>query len=218
LGWQRQRRRRARHLADRRGGGRAIALLIGSEPRRAPRGIKEWGHIREEATEESSDVFGILSIADAESLDEAEARLAHGTGPALFFAMCSTVTANDDLALTLSVRVPANVTYRDFDRLLDGVSASTHWIQHRATRPVGAKVGFLAALESLIGTSVESAQDRVEPKRQALTTPFVYKGAVFDLRLAHTERVPQLRIGAEIFRDLMWSANILSSRTSTAVL
>jgi hypothetical protein len=195
-------------------GRRAIALLIGSEPRRAPRRINEWGYIREEAQREGTDVFGIRSIADAKSLDEAEARLAQGTGPALFGVVCSKVTATDDFASTSSVRVPADVTYHDFDRLLDAVSSSTHWLRHRAARPAGAQAGFLTALESLIEKSVENAQDGAGPNREAPSAPYMYKGAVFDLRLSHTDRIAQLQIGSDVFRDLIRGEFTIHHRTS----
>ena len=37
----------------------SVALLIGSEPRRAPRGVNEWGYIREDVSSDSTKVFGI---------------------------------------------------------------------------------------------------------------------------------------------------------------
>jgi hypothetical protein len=195
-------------------GRRAIALLIGSEPRRAPRRINEWGYIREEVQREDTDVFGIRSIADAKSLDEAEARLAQGTGPSLFGVVCSKVTATDDFASTSSVRVPADVTYHDFDRLLDAVSSSTHWLRHRAARPAGAQAGFLTALENLIDKSVENAQDGAGPNQEAPSAPYMYKGAVFDMRLSHSDRIAQLRIESEVFRDLIRGEFTIHKRTS----
>jgi hypothetical protein len=38
---------------------RSVSLLIGSEPRRAPRGVNEWGYIREDVAGDSTTVFGI---------------------------------------------------------------------------------------------------------------------------------------------------------------
>lgn len=195
-------------------GRHTIAFLIGSDPRRAPRRINEWGYIREQTDGEIAHAFGIRSVADADSLDEAEARVAQGTGPAVFGVMCSTVSDTGDLAYTSSVRVPADVTYRDFGRLLDAVAASTQWHQHRAVRPPGASVGFLTALETVIGQSVESVQDDARPNGNAVSTAYMYKGGLFDLRLSHTKRLDQLRIGSEVFRDLVQGEFTIHNRAS----
>ena len=108
--WHAERRRASRDCAS-----------IGTEPARAPRGINQWGYVGEDVQNENADVFGIRSITDAKSLDEAEARLAQGSGPALFGAMCSIVTATEAFAFTATVHVPADVTYRQLGRLLDSV-------------------------------------------------------------------------------------------------
>jgi hypothetical protein len=195
-------------------GRHAIALLIGTEPRRAPRGINQWGYVGEEVQNENTDVFGIRSIADAKSLDEAEARLAEGSGPALFGAMCSTVTATEALALTATVRVPAVVTYRQFDRLLDSVGGSTQWLQHHTARPAGADPGFLTALQSLIRDSVETAQHRTGPTEKTPSRVYIYKGALFDIRLTRSRRIVRVTVGSEIFRDLIRSQFAIRNRTT----
>jgi len=195
-------------------GGRTIAFLIGSEPRRAPRRINEWGYIREQIRGDHADAFGIRSTADADSLDKAEAQLAEGTGPAVFGVMCSTVSETDDSAFTSSVRVPADVTYRDFDRLLDAITVSTRWHRHHAARPSGARVGFLTAVETLITQNVESVQNDARPNGNAMSTPYMYKAGVFDLRLSHTKRIDRLQIGSEVFRDLVQGEFTIYNRAS----
>ena len=51
-----------------------VSLLIGSEPQRAPRQVNEWGYIREEVTVIVATVFGIRTVTDGDSPEEAEAR------------------------------------------------------------------------------------------------------------------------------------------------
>ena len=196
------------------GGRHAIALLVGTEPTRAPRGINQWGYVGEDVQNENADVFGIRSITDAKSLDEAEARLAQGSGPALFGAMCSIVTATEALAFTATVRVPADVTYRQLGRLLDSVGSSTQWFRHHTARPAGADPGFLTALQSLVRTSVETAQHGTGPTGQIPSRVYVYKGALFDLRLTQSRRIARARVGSEIFRDLIRSEFAIRNRTT----
>ena len=155
------------------GGRHAIALLVGTEPTRAPRGINKWGYVSEAVHNENADVFGIRSITDAKSLDEAEVRLAQGSGPALFGAMCSSVTATEALAFTATVRVPADVTYRQLGRVLDSVGSSTQWLRHDTARPAGADPGFLTALQSLYAPASRPrnmAPDRLKTFRRECTS------------------------------------------------
>jgi hypothetical protein len=195
-------------------GRRAIALLIGTEPGRAPRGINQWGYLGETVQNDNADVFAVRGIADAKSLDEAEARLAEGTGPALFGAMCSTVTATDALAFTATVRVPADITYHQFNRLLDSVGTSTQWLRHHTTRPAGADPGFLTALQSLIRASVATTQRRTGPTERISSRMYVYKGTVFDFRLTRSRRIAQLKLESEIFHDLIRSEFAIRNRTT----
>jgi len=51
-----------------------VSLLIGSEPRRAPRQVNEWGYIREEVTDDLTTVFGIRTVTDGDSPEDADAR------------------------------------------------------------------------------------------------------------------------------------------------
>jgi hypothetical protein len=196
------------------GGRHAIALLIGTEPARAPRGINKWGYVGEELQNEDADVFGIRSITDAKSLDEAEARLAQGSGPALFGAMCSSMTATEALAFTATVRVPAEVTYRQLGRLLDSIGSSTQWLRHHTARPAGADPGFLTALQSLVRTSVETAQHGTGRTEDSPSRVYVYKGALFDLRLTQSRRIDRARVGSEIFRDLIRSEFAIRNRST----
>ena len=53
---------------------RSTALLIGSDPRRAPRGVNEWAYVREHAAGDTTTVFGIRTVTDNDSPDAADSR------------------------------------------------------------------------------------------------------------------------------------------------
>ena len=55
---------------------RSIALLIGSDPQRAPRGVNEWGYVLEHAVGDTTTVFGLRTVTDGDSPDEADDRRA----------------------------------------------------------------------------------------------------------------------------------------------
>jgi hypothetical protein len=128
--------------------------------------------------------------------------------------MCSTVTATDALAFTATVRVPADITYHQFNRLLDSVGTSTQWLRHHTARPVGADPGFLTALQSLIRASVETAQHGREATETIPSREYVYKGALFDLRLTRSRRILRVKIASEMFHDLIRSEFAIRNRTT----
>jgi len=47
-----------------------------------------------------------------------------------------------------------------------------------------------------------------------MSTPYMYKAGVFDLRLSHTTRIDRLRIGSEVFRDLVQGEFTIYNRAS----
>lgn len=191
----------ARITTRREGDAATIALLIGSNPEKAPRRVNEWGYIHEAVRGDSADVFGVRSTLDADSIDEAEAKLARGADPALFAAMCSTVTAHSADAYVTSVRVQRNVTYRHFSQLLDAVALSERWQQRRAARPADAEPGFLTALDSAIRESTRAARAGGRT-RAARPVAYVYKGGVYDLELRRTHAVaPDLLRGEYTVRN-----------------
>lgn len=157
-------------------GGHTIALLIGSDPARAPRKINEWGYVREQVRGGSADIFGVRSLTEADSPEQAEEATADPSRAARFAAICSEVTPEEESASVTSVRVDRDVTYHQFARLLDGVEASTAWAHHRVGLPTGTQPGFLTALQSLLA-------------RNGGRATYVYKEAIYDLSRLSVKRV-----------------------------
>jgi hypothetical protein len=181
---------------------KVIALLVGSDPRRAPRGINEWGYLREQVTGDAATIFGVRSLDNPDSLEQAEAKLAEGTGSKLFGALCSRVTATVDDAMTTTVRAGNDVTYRTFPGLLALINQAVHWSDRRVSRPPGAAPGFLTALQDVIRSSLPTP-DRPAVHDSAVSVPFVYKAAVFTLRLEKAEPIAELRVGSRLFRQVI---------------
>jgi len=181
--------------------GDELALLIGSDPDRAPRGVNEWGYIREQVRSEEARVFGVRSVTDADSLDQARAALDNGDGRAVFGAICSRVTAQDMTTSVLAFTAPADVSYRRIDRLLDALETHRSWESRHIGRPAGTAPGFLTAFNSLLQTIATSA--RAGRPAPASHTAYVYKDSVFDLNADRVEPVAELKTGAGTFRNLV---------------
>src|SRR4029453_9252391 len=100
---------------------------IGSDPQRAPRGVNEWGYIREDVSTDSTKVFGIRTVTDGDSPEEADARrLARGKVVELG-VICSRVSRVDAASSTTPVHVAGDASYRDVERVLEGVEAHPRW-------------------------------------------------------------------------------------------
>jgi hypothetical protein len=181
--------------------GDELALLIGSDPERAPRGVNEWGYIREQVRGDDARVFGVRTVADADSPDAARASLDSRDGRAVFGAICSRVTAQDVMTSVATVTGPADVSYRRIDRLLDALAAHRSWEPRHIGRPAGTAPGFLTAFNGLLLEMAASARTG----RLSATPPtaYVYKDAVFDLNADRVERIAELKTSTGVFRNLV---------------
>jgi hypothetical protein len=198
----------------RRGGGakQSIALLIGSEPSRAPRGVNEWGYVREDRVGDSTTVFGIRTVTAGESPDEAEARRTAAGNMAEFGLLCSTVSPLEVLSRTTAVYVGRDATYRDVDRVLDVVERSARWNGLHTLRPADTEAGFLTALDAMMRSTAIAAQSGMTPRGSRLA--YVYKDAVYDLIQRRIERVQVLQTKSGSFRDLVRSEVVVKNRST----
>jgi hypothetical protein len=190
-----------------------VSLLIGSEPQRAPRQVNEWGYIREEVADDVTTVFGIRTVTDGDSPEDAEARRTPAGGLAEFGVLCSTVSDVDARSRTTTVYVPRDATYRDVDRVLAVSESSARWKQQHTSRPPGVAPGFLTALDRMMRTSAASAcGTNTIPAIPRLA--FVYRNAVYDLLAHRVERVPQLRTHSGVFQNLLRSEISIRNRAT----
>ena len=178
-----------------------VSLLIGSEPRRAPRAVNEWGYVREAVAGDSTTIFGVRTITDGDSPDEAEARRAQSTKLAEFGVLCSTVSSSGAESRTTTVDVPRDVTYRDCGRVLDVLERGSSWKQLEVPRPPGVAPGFLTALDQMMRSSAAAAGEGRIPRIPGVA--YVYKDAVYDLVARRVQRVPQLRTHSRTLQNLL---------------
>ena len=89
------------------------ALLIGSDPDRAPRHINRWGYIKEEIRGAEARLVGLMTESDEDSIDQAEANLkaqAHGDHP--FKIIRATVHGEQAQSVVTSIGAPRDYNYR----------------------------------------------------------------------------------------------------------
>src|SRR5512134_3803945 len=95
-------------------GRRGFELLIGSDPRRAPRKINRWGWEREDAGPDGAVLLGLMRKTDEDSLEEAKAELSReGEGGYVYKAIRSRVADDSVRSENTLLRVARDFTYRD---------------------------------------------------------------------------------------------------------
>jgi hypothetical protein len=180
------------------------ALLIGSDPDRAPRSINRWGYIAEELRGTEATVVGLMTESDEESVDQAEANL-RKRGDSTFNIIHASVSGGEARSVVRSVSAPSTLTLRQVDTVLETAERSGTDSQPRVVQmPAGARPGFLSAVADLLHAQAAEwrSTGAVHPSERV---PFVYHGNVYQLRATQSRAVGTQRIGAATYDHLIAS-------------
>ena len=185
-------------------GRRNAEFLIGSDPVRAPRRINRWGFIVESVNPDDAEVLAAMKESNEETIEEAEAQSAgQDCGAATFKAVRSTISGSRAVGGSMTVHAPANLTYRELDLLLALIPPTSPTLRS-VELPPGTQMGFLAALDSLIGTSIDRCGNTKDTGAQQVSpVPYVYNQALYDVSLLSCEYRPQLRTKTGTFADVV---------------
>jgi hypothetical protein len=183
-----------------------LTLLVGSDPSHAPRGVNQWGYLREEVhgADGGAQVFSLRSL-DGDGLGP-DAAFSLGNGP-LFAASCASFHVVDVNNVQTTVRAKG-VTYRMFTQLLETLPDASSWKERRVRRPAGSDAGFLTALQNAIDQT-----DRGGPGARPTVT-YVYNGTVYDLTVRWSRLLGSTRVGARLFDRLTLSDFAIRNRTT----
>lgn len=159
------------------------ALLIGSDPERAPRRINRWGYIKEEIRGGEARLVGLMTESDEESIEEADASLrAQARGDHPFKIIRATVNGEQAQSIVTSIGAPHDYSYRQLQMVLDLARRESPEGKARTIRlPPGTRPGFLVALADAMRTP-------------AGPIPYVYYGRIYELRQTGARTIPDLQI------------------------
>ena len=180
------------------------ALLIGSDPDRAPRSVNRWGYIAEELRGTEATVVGLMTESDEDSVDQAEANL-RKRGDSTFTVIHGSVSGGEARSVIRSVSAPSTLTMRQVDTVLETAERRGTDSQPRVVpMPAGARPGFLSAVADLLHAqaAVWRSTGAVHPSDRV---PFVYHGKVYQLRATQSRVVGSQRIGAVTYDHLIAS-------------
>jgi hypothetical protein len=177
---------------------RALELLIGTDPARAPRGLNRWGYLAEVLHLEQTTVVGVMTESSERTLDEARTRVATDAKATttVLRALRSVVSRDETLAMLTELRLPRRVTYTDAQAAFDAIDrAGEPGPLKRQGLPPGTRPGFLTAAEELVRASLARAAAGRRLDEPPLQLPFVYNAALYDLLLREAELVDSFALG-----------------------
>src|SRR6185436_10724352 len=198
-------------------GGFGLDLLIGSDPRRAPRQINKWGYIAEQVRGTDARVLGVMKQSNEHTVADAEKALsAEGKGGYVFRAIHGTASDREARAGVTTVRVDRDMTYRDIEPLIALVNGASDPTAERrvVALPPGTRPGFLVALSELVKQSVEGYSKQssaFSPSKQPLT--YVYFGVFYDLSLRGSELLKTTTIDGQRYTNVARSDFEIKNRS-----
>jgi hypothetical protein len=189
-------------------GRRGYELLIGSDPRRAPRKINRWGWEREDLGPEGATLLGLMRKTDEDSLDEAKSELSRdGRGGYLYKGIRSRVVDGQVRAENTVLRVAHDYSYRELGELqaLFSSPGEARPSVRQAALPPGTFPGFLFAVSDLIDRVVAAALLPESPRLllAGLQTTFTFNASLYDLRLRSTDWLAAATYGGRRYERLV---------------
>ncbi|MGE5361852.1 MAG: hypothetical protein ACM3NQ_22780 [Bacteroidales bacterium] len=164
------------------GADESLELLIGSDPERAPMAINRWGFVSERTLGGTTQLTGLMTETDEQSIDAARTNAAAMGANHMFRSIRATVCDGEATSVVSRVAA-ADFTYRQYQTLLDRLPAMGNPGPTKRIR-VGpdTEPGFLIAVRRMVHASVSDwqATGRVEAPARLR---FVYAGNLFELAL-----------------------------------
>jgi len=137
------------------GDDKAIELLIGSDPKRAPGQLNKWGYLVEAMHGGESSVVGLISQENDDRLSDVKAGLKTRKEQRAFDTIRGYAGAFEGTARVGTLHAPSQLTYHDADRVLKDVLADTSLAVKRLARSAEIRSGFLTSLTELLQASID---------------------------------------------------------------
>jgi len=136
------------------GSDKAIELLIGSDPKRAPGQLNKWGYLVEEMHGGESSVVGLISQENDDRLSDVKAGLKNRTEQRAFDTIRGFAGIAEGTARVGTLYAPSHLTYHDADAVLKSVLADSSLPVKRIARGSDVRPGFLTSLTELLAASI----------------------------------------------------------------
>ena len=178
------------------GNEKAIEILIGSDPNRAPSQLNKWGYLVEAMRGGESSVVGLISQENDDRLSDVKADLKTRKEQRAFDTIRGYAAMAEGMARVGTLYAPNHLTYHDADTVLDSVLADASLAVKRVARRGNVRPGFLTSLTELITSSLDKKNDnrRLE---------YIHGDRRFELRLVDATRLARFDRDGHTWHDVM---------------
>src|SRR5688572_1021850 len=161
---------------------KAIELLIGSDPQRAPGQLNKWGYLVEAMRGGESTVVGLISQENDERLSDVKAGLKTRKEQRAFDTIRGHAAAAEGVARVGTLYAPSHLTYHDADTVLTDVLADRSLSVKRVARSGDVRPGFLTSLTELLAATLDR-------KNYDHRIRYIHGDRLYQLRLIDSTRV-----------------------------
>lgn len=184
-------------------GERGFGLLIGSDPKRAPRKINKWGYVSEIEEQGQVRVFGLMTEADEESYEEAKAATGKvPDGSQVYKVIYATVGEDKATSAVHGVALSDRFTLRDLDSVVAQVPAPA--VAITVPLPPGTERGFLFAMTSLLHENVDVLQRTGAPPAGTRRS-YVYGKKFYSVATRSSKFLKRLAVKGREFENVIES-------------
>lgn len=195
------------------GGERAIDLLVGTDPDRAPRRINRWGFVSEHISGDRLEMVGLMTASDEATLEEARAKVNQPGAFTTYKASRTTIVGSSGTNRTSSFAAPADLTYRDLDQLLARPDPGTQ-PDRPIVRDSPATTGFLFAIETLMHSVLKSCAR--EAVNGSAPTVYLHNRSRYTLALESCRPFDEFNVDGQLFSQVADSRFVITNLTSGA--
>jgi len=160
--------------------GHHFALVIGTDPDRAPMHINRWGYIAESSCHAQTGVVGVMTESDETTIEEAKSKVSDPGAHNLFKAIRMTIAQSEARSETVDLLRAEPFSYRDLDTVLGLLPASG--TTGRLTIGQDIMTGFLSAIDDLLHQlSNRTSGSPQQGKTADLRRTYVYAQRLYDV-------------------------------------
>lgn len=186
-------------------GEKQIQLLIGSDPDRAPWHINRWGYISENVANASTELIGIMTRSDEDSIAKASDAVHADSETYPFKAIRSRSDEKKIQSSTYLLNLSENFTYKDVDTVIDLVPKTDLSIRRMEITP-GVDPGFLHSVKEMIHETIAEYQQSGHVKSKFLKPrQYIYNATLFQLSLKSSKILEKVNINGCSYSNLIES-------------
>ena len=178
------------------GNEKAIEILIGSDPNRAPSQLNKWGYLVEAMRGGESSVVGLISQENDDRLSDVKADLKTRKEQRAFDTIRGYAATAEGVARVGTLYAPNHLTYHEADAVLDSVLADSSLAVKRVARRGNVRPGFLTSLTELITSSLDKNND-------SRRLQYIHGDRLFELRLVDSTHLARFDRDGHTWRNVI---------------